>query len=403
MSRRPLLRVAAWIAAPLAIGLLAVVAFELVVRPAPPVLAQTATVFFGLSALTALAGVLLPRATARLDSLVRVVLVVAVAAMTATAVTVGVSAGFFMLSASQLSTLAVLLAFGIGLGLVLEGAVAQSLARDVRRLRATASRLAAGDRDARARLDRRDEVGQAARALDSMAEQLAVMEEERARSNRARQAFLAGVGHDLRTPLAALRAAVEALEDGLAPDPARYFAAMHHNLAALRSLVEDLFLLARIEAGFDFRRSAVDLAEVADEAVEALSPTARERRVTLRLRAEGPVVAVGGSPELSRAVRNLLDNAIRCAPAGSEVVVEVSSSSDGPLLRVLDEGDGFTADLRAVLAGEYARDAPVEGRTAGGTGLGLVIAKGLVEAHGGNIWAEPGPGGRIAFRLPAAQ
>ncbi len=394
------LRRLAWIGAPFAIAFAALVVFEVVVGPSPPERAAVLAAFLAVSAGVAIGGRLLPRRTAGLDSLMRIVLLVAVAAMATTAVAVAVWGAFFIRSAAELSALLVVLGFGMGLGLVLEATVARSLAADVQRLRGAAARIAAGDLSARTDLDRLDEVGQAGRAIDAMASRLKQMEEDRERADQARETFLAAVGHDLRTPLAALGAAVEALEDGLASDPARYFAAMHHNLAALRSLVDDLFILARIEAGsLEFARAPVDLAEVADEAVEALTPTARQRNVTLRLKAAGQVVVLAGSAELSRAIRNLLDNAIRHAPPGTDVLVEVADG-DRAVVRVMDQGDGLPEDLRARLIDGYERLDAIQTHTTGGTGLGLVITKGIAEAHGGGIGVEAGPGGRVGFWIP---
>lgn len=400
MATRYVLRTLASVGAPFAIALGAFVVFELVVHPAPEERPAVLAVFIAVAGGTAIAGWILPRLTVRLDSLLRMVLFVAIASMATTAAAVAIWAYVFMRSPAELSALLVVLGFGVAAGLVLETTVARSLAGDVQQLRAAATRIAAGNLSARTHLDRLDEVGQAGRAIDIMASRLQRMEEDRGRADKAREAFLAGVGHDLRTPLAALRAAVEALEDGLAPDPARYFAAIHRNLAALQSLVDDLFILARIEAGaLEFPRAPVDLAEVADEAVEALTPTARQRNVVLRLQAASQVVVLGGSAELSRAIRNLLDNAIRHAPPGTEVLIEVTDGDRG-VVRVVDQGDGLPENLPADLIDGYERLDAIPTHDGRGTGLGLVITKGIAEAHGGGMGAEAGPGGRVWFWIP---
>jgi signal transduction histidine kinase len=214
--------------------------------------------------------------------------------------------------------------------------------------------------------------------------------------------MLSSVGHDLRTPLAALRVAVDALADGVAPDPERYVRSMRRDVDALATLVDDFFLLARIESGrLDLQPVPVDLAEVADEAVEALAPAAAAAGVALALDASTHARVHGSPTALGRVVRNLIDNAIRHAPAGS--VVRVAVGSDGrPSIRVLDEGPGFPADFSAEAFARFTRADASRSRATGGAGLGLAIARGLVEAHGGRIWIEAPPGGRVAIELPAA-
>jgi signal transduction histidine kinase len=230
---------------------------------------------------------------------------------------------------------------------------------------------------------------------------LARLEHERAGVEAERRAMLSSLSHDLRTPLAAMRAAVEALADGVAPDPDRYLAAIQRDLSLLDGLIDDLFLLARIEAGpRPAAEVTFDLAEVADESIEALAPIAHERGVHLAAAIEGPARVRGSAAELGRVVRNLLDNAIRHAPADSTVTVEVGHGP-GVTVRVRDEGDGFPRDFAGRAFEPFSRADDARTRTTGGAGLGLAIARGLVEAHGGRISIEPGTGGSVVFTLPA--
>jgi signal transduction histidine kinase len=203
-----------------------------------------------------------------------------------------------------------------------------------------AHRIARGDLEARTGLDRSDEIGRAARAIDWMAVELHAMERERERAVEARVAFLAAISHDLRTPLTALQAAVEVIEDGLVEDPERYWAAIHRDLDAMRGMVDNFFMLARMEGQLGFPKTPVDLSELADEAIEALAPVARQRGISFEFRRHGEAIVVAGPNELSRAVRNLLDNAIRHAPPQSRIVVEVAGAP-AATLRVVDEGPGF--------------------------------------------------------------
>jgi signal transduction histidine kinase len=247
---------------------------------------------------------------------------------------------------------------------------------------------------------RTDELGATAAALDAMIERLAAAEDQRRHDDQARRTLLAAIGHDLRTPLSALQAAVEALQDGLATDSARYLRSMSHDIAHLRALVDDLFLLARIEAGeLNVDHQAVDLAEVADETLEAMTPVATSRDVELRLEAAGRVPVRGGPEALGRVMRNLVDNAIRHAPKRSDVVVRVFNG-DSATVEVIDDGPGFDPAVIAAAFDSFSRADLSRNRDTGGAGLGLAIAKGVIEAHGGEIWANAGPGGHVTFRLP---
>jgi signal transduction histidine kinase len=165
--------------------------------------------------------------------------------------------------------------------------------------------------------------------------------------------------------------------------------------------VDDLFLLSRIDSGsISIASEPVDVTELADEAIEVLRPVANRAGVTLRLDADRRTVVPGGTEAVSRALRNLIENAIRHAPPGSEVVVEVRSAT-GATVRVLDQGPGFDPGFIDHAFDRFTRADDARSRDTGGSGLGLAIARGFVDALGGEIWAEPGPGGKVAFHLPA--
>jgi signal transduction histidine kinase len=168
---------------------------------------------------------------------------------------------------------------------------------------------------------------------------------------------------------------------------------------ALGRLVDDLFWLAKMEAGaWEQDRLPVDLAELADEAVETITPLAVGRGIRVTVEASGNTKVVGGAEELGRAIRNLLDNALRHAPDRSRVRVVLSNGGSAATLRVVDEGPGFGDELQV-----HAFEDFITGdtsRTGTGAGLGLAIVRSVVEAHGGITWIEPGPGGRVGMRLP---
>ena len=380
--------------------LVGLVAFELSLQPTAMERTQVGVIFVIMATVTALAGVLIPKVTGRLRSLRSAVMFLAIAAVAVVGIAVTVSAQLMFLETHDLILLLVAVGFGTALGITLAATVSRPLELDLAAIRDIAERVADGDLSARTGIQRPDEVGDAGRAIDSMVQQLATALEDHQQDERARRQFLAAVGHDLRSPLAALTATVEALEDGIAPDPDRYLRSMRSDLKAMSHLVDDLFLLATIESGkMELDRDPIDVAELADESVEALRAIAGSKGVGLRLAVTAGAPMTGSSYSLGRAIRNLVDNAIRYAPGGSEVVVSVASSN-GVTVRVEDQGPGFATDMLESAFEGFVTSDPARSRARGGAGLGLAIARGVVDAHGGRIWAEPGPGGKVVFSLP---
>ncbi len=372
---------------------------ELTMQPSAADRAALLVIFGSIATATGLASWVLPRLITRFRTLRHTVLLVSLAAVAVVAVAVAVSARLMFLSSHDLRLVVVAVGLGVVLGALLAATISRPLAEDLGRLARTARQVGQGDLSVQAALDRPDEVGAVAAAMDGMIDSLRAAREERQAIEAARRAFLAAVGHDLRTPLTSMQAAIEALQDGVAEEPERYLRSMLTDLDLLSGLVEDLFLLAQIEAGkLDLRTGPVDLADLADEAVEAMAPVARRRGVEIDIDADQHIMVLAGQRELGRVIRNLLDNAIRHAPEASRVSVEIGNGGADATVRIIDDGPGFPGDFdvfESFATGDAART-----RSHGGAGLGLAIAKGLVEAHGGSIAIEPGPGGRVAFRLP---
>jgi signal transduction histidine kinase len=370
-------------------------------RPVASVLAALALV-----AAAGAAGFALRSLTRRTRSLRHLVLAITLTSLAIGAVAAFVLGRLMVLDADEARSAIGVLATTAGFATILALVASVPLGRDAQRLERAVRQLESGDRTARTGVSRADELGHVARALDELTERLDGLERERATVEDERRRMLTSVGHDLRTPLSALRAAIEALADGVAPDPERYVRAMARDVEALGALIEDVFLLASIESGrLDLHREPIDLSELADEAVEALSPAATARRVTLSLESPGRVRVTGNAKAIGRVIRNLIDNAIRHAPEDSVVDVIVAGG-DAPSLRVVDRGPGFPAEFSGHVFEPFARADPSRARATGGAGLGLVIARGLVEAHGGRIWIEKpvgaATGGRVAFVLPTA-
>lgn len=377
--------------------------FEITMRPSPPDRFGALLLFGLMAAGIATAADVLPRLARRFPSLKITVVVLGAASVLILVLALVVAGRQMFISAHDLSLLLVLMGFGVVASLAFGLTVSGPLTEDLDRIGSTSSAIAEGDLAARTGVRRSDEAGRLARDVDVMADALQAAEETRHREEQARRALFAAVGHDLRTPLASMRAAVEALQDGLTDEPERFLASLVADVDALGRLVDDIFLMARLESGdIVLSTEVIDLTEIVDEAMEVFRPLASARGVLPRLEADGRVLAVGAPEAVARVVRNLLDNALRHSPQGGEVVIRVS---DGEAARctVIDQGAGFSKEFAARAFKRFTRDDASRSRTAGGAGLGLAIARSYVVALGGDVHAEPGPGGKVAFWLPSPE
>ena len=272
--------------------------------------------------------------------------------------------------------------------------IAGSIERPIERLARAAAELAGGDLAARAPEDGPAEVASLARDFNEMGNALA-------RIFDARRELVAWASHDLRTPLANMQAMLEALEDGLA-EPADYLPALRDQVRVLSQLVDDLFELGRIEAGaLALELRELPITPVVERCLVGLGAEAAIRGV--RLETVGPADATArfAPDKIERVLLNLLTNALRHTPTDGCVAVVVKPGHDEVHVRVEDTGDGIDAEsvermFERFWRGDQARSTP-------GAGLGLAIARGLVEAHGGRIWAERRTGGgtSVSFTLPA--
>ena len=349
---------------------------------------------------TILVGLALRRYQRRARSLRRSVLVVALSSLLIAVAAAVTATRLMVLSEQELGAFLTVLGVAAGFAALLAVVVSQPLGDDVRHLESAVRRIEMGDRSVRVDSLRGDELGHVGRAIDDLVRRLTELENERSAGEDARRTLLSNIGHDLRSPLAALQAAIEALVDGVAPDPQRYLRSMQHDVEALGSLIDDLYLLSRLDAGqLDLERVPIDLVELADDAVESLAPTAAAAGVRVVLEAGDAVHVLASPVSLARVIRNLVDNGIRHAPAGSTVRVTVTAER-GALVRVTDDGPGFPDDFRDHAFERFTRSDPSRTRQSGGGGLGLAIARGLDEAHGGEIWIEDSANASVAFRVP---
>jgi two-component system, OmpR family, sensor histidine kinase SaeS len=277
--------------------------------------------------------------------------------------------------------------------------LATTFARRIDRLRSASRRLAAGDLDARAPEDGPRELAELGRSFNAMAQSIEQLFD-------ARRELVAAASHDLRTPVASIAAMLEALEDGLA-ELDEYLQPLQDETRRLAVLVEDLFELARIDAGaLAYELHEVALAPIVESCLRGLEAEARARHVTLVPPAANGDTAARCAPEqVERVLLNLLTNALRHTPSDGTVAVTLAPDDDQVRVTVEDTGDGLSPETARRMFDRFWRGDAAREAGSGGAGLGLAIARGLVEAQGGTIRAEPRAAGgtSVSFTLPAAR
>ena len=299
---------------------------------------------------------------------------------------------------------AILLGYTGTVGVATGTALARSSTAGITRLEETAHRLADGDLHARVdEIDAGPELRTLARTLDEMAARLEEAQRNEREAESRRRDLVAAVSHDLRTPLAGLRAMVEAVEDGVVDDPEdlrRYTREMLRAVGALTTLVDDLFELSQLD-GEAIRAEArrARLADVVASALAAVEPQRLAKGVSVELHL-ADAAAEPCSPRVTRVLQNLIQNAIRHTPADGSVRVEARRDADRLEIAVTDTGEGIPgSSLDRVFEPFWRGDAA---RSGPGSGLGLALAKRLVEAMGGDIsvQSQPREGSRFAVLLP---
>jgi signal transduction histidine kinase len=284
----------------------------------------------------------------------------------------------------------------VALALAMVQFLAHGMTRPLREMVAAARAMARGDYGRRVTATSRDEVGELARAFNTMAAELAEVD-------RIRRDLVANVSHELRTPIGALQAVLENLVDGVEPVGQGTLEATLHQVGRLGDLVEQLLDLSKLESGaVPLKRARVTARSVLDEIVREWRMHGYDRRVELGVTIDPPSLTLDADPgRIHQVLANLVANAVRHSPEGGCVTLTARGNGGSVVLEVADEGPGIPpGEAERVFERFYRSD---QARSSdGGSGLGLAIARWIVDLHGGAIRVEPGaPSGcRFVVELP---
>jgi two-component system sensor histidine kinase BaeS len=284
------------------------------------------------------------------------------------------------------------------LALVVGVLLARTLTRPLRALTEATEKMAGGDLNQQVTIASRDEIGELAESFNRMSRQVA-------RANQLRKQMTADIAHDLRTPLTVIAGYVESMRDGdLAPTPER-LDTIYAEIERLQHLVSDLRLLAHTDAG-ELRLNLQSLRpkDLLESASTPFKLSAEQKGITLTVDASDDLPEIqADESQMNRVLSNLISNALRHTPTGGTISILAARSNQSVFLSVEDNGAGIPpADLPHIFDRFYRADKSRTDADGASSGLGLAIAKALVEAHGGRIWAESelGRGTRIRVELP---
>lgn len=294
------------------------------------------------------------------------------------------------------------------LGIAAASRLSRALTHDVATIRDGLVAVGGGARDVRLRTDGGvAELRELADAANAMIDRLATEEAARDQAESARRHLIAAASHDLRTPITSLQLLAAAIDDELVDGPVRrdYVRRMLTHIEALSALIDDLFELSRLEAGdinWTLEQVAVD--QLVSETVDAMRVQADVRGIAVMADLPDQLAPARGNPEkLQRVLFNLIQNAIRHSPADGTVVVRAESLGDTVQVEVEDRGDGIPDAERALVFEAFYRSGADAARSTNGAGLGLAVARAIVDAHGGQIWLpDTQVGTRVRFSVPMA-
>ncbi len=296
----------------------------------------------------------------------------------------------------------VLLLFAGGIAVVLGSFFTSTLIERIKRLESAAKSIESGNLSARAEIPGNDEIASLAKSFNQMAQKIQTADQKQRELESLRRDLVAWAGHDLRTPLSSIRLLVEALSDGVVDDPdliQNYLSQTKKHVDILSLLIDDLFQISQLDAGgIPLNLEPASLADLISDTLESFSGLASQKGVNLSGSASAGVDPINiDALWLGRAINNLVSNAIRHTPTNGSVTVCAKSVGDNILVAVNDTGEGINPQDLPHVFERFYRGEKSRNRSGGGAGLGLAIAKGIVEAHQGKIFVKSTPGQETVF------
>jgi signal transduction histidine kinase len=288
----------------------------------------------------------------------------------------------------------------IAFSLLITFLLSRGILAPVKALTQTARQLGKGDFSQRVKVKNKGEVGELAQAFNSMADDLE-------RAEQLRRNMVADVAHELRTPLSNLKGYLEAVRDGVVKLDANAIRSLDEEASLLSRLVDDLQELSLAESGelkLDCR--AIDIAELISQTAGSMQPQMVAKGISLSIDAPDKLPALYiDSHRIGEVLRNLIENALAHTPSAGTITVTAKAQGEWLEVSVIDTGEGIPAEDLSNIFERFYRVDKSRARATGGSGLGLTIAKRLIEAHGGQIEvvSQIDQGTRFTFTLPVAQ
>jgi signal transduction histidine kinase len=284
----------------------------------------------------------------------------------------------------------------VGVAMLLTFFVSRRILSPIESLARVSRQVAQQDFSSRAEVKSRDEVGELARTFNSMVEELS-------RTEELRRNLVADVAHELRTPVTNIRGYIEGIADGVIKADAATLESIHGEILLLTRLIEDLQDLALAESGqMQLRFQPCDLGHLAHSAAASIQPQAQAKDVTLTVEPSPQLLVQADPQRISQVLRNLLVNAVTHTPPEGEIRVRASQHNGQAQVSVKDTGSGIPPEELPHIFQRFYRVDKSRSRATGGVGLGLTIARHLVEAHGGTIeaFSEAGRGTEFVVTFP---
>jgi signal transduction histidine kinase len=322
---------------------------------------------------------------------------------------VWITARLMFASEHDLLLATVLLFFAGGIAVALGSFFAQALTGRIARLEDAARKIQSGELSERVSVGGTDEIAALGNAFNQMADRLQSAQQKQKELEAMRRDLVAWAGHDLRTPLTSIQVLVEALSDGVVEDPEstrKYLLQAKKQVDILSLLVNDLFQVSQLDAGgLPLKFETASLTDLISDTLESFSAQAEQRQVHLSGYAAPEVDPLSFDVQhMGRVLNNLVSNALRYTSPGGSVFIQAERLPGMVVVTIRDTGEGIPSEDLPHVFERFYRGEKSRSRASGGAGLGLAIAKGIVEAHGGTISVKsiPEAGTDFTFTLPKA-